>query len=288
MKHVILIFSCVALLSACVRNNPKPVWLTIDKWTLEANPDMENPPTELTQNLSEVWLYVDNKIIGVFELPCKVPVLASGENVKVQLYPAIRNNGISATKKIYPFCEPVEVTMNLVAGETYHFAPVTRYYSNVIITQEDFNSSTIAIDTDPVSNASIVVGSDPNIAQSPGNGYGHIHLTQADSLWVGYTIENFVLEQGKEVYLEIDYRNSNSLLTGVLGISSSEVKDNPNILLNAQDASSMKWKKIYIDLKEIVSYSTSADYFKMYLRALLDDGKTEGDIYIDNLNVVHF
>ena len=79
--------------------------------------------------------------------------------------------------------------------------------------------------------------------------------------------------------------NKNDL---VLAISSSDTEENPNISLNSQDPSTMIWKKIYIDLKEIISYSTSAEYFKIYLRALLDNGDTEGDIYIDNINVVHF
>jgi len=290
MKHVALLFCCAILLSACVRNNPKPIWLSIDNWVLEANPQAIDDAGQLSQNLSEVWVYVDNKVIGVFELPCKIPVLASGSGIKVQLFPAIRNNGISATKKIYPFLEPVVMNMDLVEGETYEITPVTRYYSTVKFWIEDFGSpSQVKIDTDNLSNASLVLDNDPMIAMSVGNDYGHIHLTASDSLWIGYTNENTVLpKSGSEVYMEIDYRNSNSVLTGVIAVSSSGIKDNPNISLNAQDASSMKWKKIYIDLKEIVSFSTSAEYFKQYFRALLDEGNSQGDIYIDNIKLVHF
>lgn len=289
MKHVTILFCCAVLFSACVRNNPKPIWLTIDNWTLEANPIAENDAGQLTQNLSEVWVYVDNKIIGVFDLPCKIPVLASGENKKIQLYPAIRNNGISATKKIYPFLEHIEVTMDLVPGQTYHFAPVTRYISSTQFWIEDFSSpSQIKIETDPESNAGMTYENDPAICLSTGNRYGHVHMTTTDSLWIGYT-DNMVLPKGKEVYLEIDYRNSVSVLTGVLGISSSGTTDNPDISLNAQDPATMHWKKIYIDLKEILSYSTSAEYFKQYLRVLLDvpNGATDGDVYIDNVKVVY-
>lgn len=281
MKHVFILSCCAIILSACVKNNPEPVWLSLDKWTVANQSDKMH-------NFSDVWVYVDNKVIGVFELPCKIPVLTSG-NKKIQLYPTIRNNGISATKKIYPFCEPVVLQMDLEPGKTYSIPLQTAYYADAqFVFTEDFSSNTIALDTDDISNASITVGSDPDIAQSPGNGYGHIHLTTSDSLWLGYTIENMDLPSGEEVYLEIDYRNSNSLLTGVLAISSSDTEENPNISLNSQDPSTMIWKKIYIDLKEIISYSTSAEYFKIYLRALLDNGDTEGDIYIDNINVVHF
>ena len=99
MKYISILFFGALLLSSCVKNNPEPVWLSLDKWTLEANPTQVDDAGQLTQNLSEVWVYVDNKIIGVFELPCKIPILVSG-NVNIQLYPAVRNNGIAATKKI--------------------------------------------------------------------------------------------------------------------------------------------------------------------------------------------
>ncbi|MES2555610.1 MAG: hypothetical protein V4604_05635 [Bacteroidota bacterium] len=290
MKYISILFFGALLLSSCVRNNPKPVWLTLDKWVLEANPTQVDDAGQLTQNLSEVWVYVDNKIIGVFELPCKIPVLASGENVKIQLYPAVRNNGIAATKKIYPFVEPVELTMKLVEGETYVMPMTTRYYSNVKFWIEDFESpSQVKLETDDISTTDLTLDDDPAIALPGGGSYGQVHFTTSDSLWVAYTTENQILPQsGAEVYLEIDYRNSNSLLTGVLGISSSDIKQNPNIALNGQDPSTMVWKKIYIDLKEIVSNSTSAEYFKQYFRALIDEGDSQSDIYIDNIKVVHF
>jgi hypothetical protein len=289
MKYISILFFGALLLSSCVKNNPEPVWLSLDKWVLEANPTQVNDAGQLTQNLSEVWVYVDNKIIGVFELPCKIPVLVSG-NVKIQLYPAVRNNGIAATKKIYPFVEPIELQMDLTAGETYTIPMVTRYYNNVKFWIEDFESpSQVKLETDPTSTTSLTLDDDPAIALPGGGSYGQVHFTASDSLWLAYTTENQVLPQsGAEVYLEIDYRNSNGLLSGVLGISSSEIKQNPNILLNAQDPSSMVWKKIYIDLKEIVSNSTSAEYFKQYFRALIDEGSSQSDIYIDNIKVVHF
>ena len=291
MKHLVLLFCCGLLFSACVKNNPEPVWLTINEWSLSSNSNNLEEPLMLTDNLSEVWLYVDNKLIGVFELPCTIPVLASGDNIKVQMLPAIRNNGIASTKKAYPFVKPYEVTMSLVAGESYTFNPTTQYYDNVHFLTEDFTQAQFDITTDTgVSNAAITREANSDISMSPGNPYGHIHLTTSDSLWVGYSSEDQDLPGGgTEVYLEIDYMNTNSLLTGVLAIAQDGgVTQNPNILLNAQSATSMRWKKIYVDLKEIVSYYSSADAFRQYLRAKLDDGLSEGDVYIDNIHVVYF
>ena len=290
MRFFILFLLALPVLSGCVKNNPDPIWLQIDEWTLESNPASVNDPGALTHNFSDVWVYVDNKVIGVFELPCKIPVLASGENILIQLYPTIRNNGISATKKIYPFVENYEVTMDLVAGQTYHFSPTTRYYAETNFWIEDFESSSFKINTNnSISNASIV--KENSVAISQWGSYGHIALTNTDSLWVGLTAtENLNLpKSGAEVYLEINYYNTNSLLTGVLSYINGTGTDNPYISLNAQSTSDVHWKKIYIDLKEIISNTYTSDYYKIYLRALKTvDDTPSTDVYIDNIKLLYF
>jgi hypothetical protein len=115
-------------------------------------------------------------------------------------------------------------------------------------------------------------------------------MSISDSIWTAYTDAQMDLPKGSaEVYLEIEYKTTNNLLTGVLGITLPGTKKiNPYIQLNAQSATDATWKKIYLDLKEIVSSSTTADYFEQYLQAKIDDGKLESDIYIDNYKIIHF
>ncbi|WP_341902100.1 hypothetical protein [Fluviicola taffensis] len=290
MKYLYIFVLLSFGLSSCVKNNPLPVYLEINNWTLNSNPNSgvlpNTDPKILTQNFSDVWVYIDGKIIGVFELPCKIPVLVSG-SCKVTLYPAIKNNGISATKKIYPFVEPFETTLELTSGETYTFNPITRYYSNAQFWIEDFDESSVKIETDvSVSNATLAVESNSSIG--PWDNYGHIALTSSDSLWVGLTNTALVLpKSGAEVYMEVNYRNTNSVLTGLISYASGLSTDHPNVSMNAQ-TSDVKWKKIYIDLKDIVSNTASANNYKAYLRTLLDSGLSSGDVYIDNIKIVHF
>ena len=66
------------------------------------------------------------------------------------------------------------------------------------------------------------------------------------------------------------------------------MKPNQNIQLNKQETSSIKWKKIYIDIKEIVSFYTSASYYQMSFQAYLEAGLGTGEICIDNIKVVYF
>jgi hypothetical protein len=289
MKYLYIFVLLSFGLSSCVKNNPLPVYLEINKWVLNSNPGSgvlpNTNPGILTQNFSDVWVYIDGKIIGVFEVPCKIPVLVSG-SCKITLYPAIKNNGISATKKIYPFVEPFETTLELVSGDTYTFNPTTRYFANTQFWIEDFDQSSVKIETDQsASNATLAVESNSSVG--PWGNYGHIALTSSDSLWVGLTNEFLYLpKSGAEVYMEVDYKNTSSILTGLISYASGVPTDHPNVSMNAQ-TSDVKWKKIYIDLKDIVSNTASANNYKAYLRTLLDAGLSSGDVYIDNIKIVH-
>lgn len=282
----IILFSALLSLFACEKNNPDPAWIQVNKWTLIENPDSQYPVGELTQNFTDATVYIDNELIGVFEIPFKIPVLKSGMKL-IRIYPTIKNNGISATKKKYPFVEYYEITANLVQNQTLEINPVTRYKEFVNVWLEDFEDAAVKIENDPNSAVQLFTGNNSSILKW-GNFYGNVDLTSSDSLWVAYTSTDMILPKWTETYLEIDYYNTANLVTGVLAIGASAVNNNQNIQLNKQSETTVKWKKIYIDLKEIVSNAQNAEYFKMSFQSLLPEGQASGKICIDNLKVIHF
>lgn len=285
MKLIYLI-GLVYLLQGCIKNNPDPAWIEINSWTLAENLDVEEG--ELTQNFTDVYLTVDDKIIGFFELPIKIPLLQEGSH-KLTLYPAIRNNGISATKKVYPFCKPYVITVNLEKNQTVTLSPTTQYYTETKFWIEDFENTTFNIDdSSPYSQTNMTKGSDPAIL-AYGNFYGAVTLNHTDSVWWGKTTPAMALpKNATEVYLEVDYHNTNSILTGVNAITNGSVNDNPNIQLNPQVESEVKWKKIYIELKEIVSYYVNADSYEIYFKSIIDASLDTGKVNIDNIKIVYF
>jgi len=284
MKRLIGILATVFLLSGCIKNNPDPSWIEVSEWTLLGNPDLISVEGELSHNFSDAWVFVNDKVIGVFEVPFKIPVLMNG-TCNIKLYPTVRNNGISATKKIYPFVEKYEITAELVQNKTLKINPTTKYSSYTQFWIEDFEDAAIKLNTDPTSADTMIVGNDPLIMKW--NRYGISTLNSTDTNWVAYTSQELALPKGEEVYLELDYYNTNAVVTGVLALS-SPYKNNINIQLNPQSPSSVTWKKIYIDLREIVSNSAGANSFLMSFQAGLDDGDSEGKIVFDNIKVVHF
>jgi len=283
--QLIFIISIILLLAnSCVKNNTDASWLYIDNWVLQANQtDLEG---ELTHNITDAYLLIDDKVIGYFELPIKIPLLQNGSK-KITLYPAIRNNGISSTKKTYPFLEPYSIIASFSKNEMVKINPSTKYFTNTKFWIENFENADVKLKTSPNFPPILTIASDPSILKY-GQRYGWIHLTKSDSIWMGTTTKMSLPQYGSEVYLEIDYMNTNRLLTGVNAYGALAFRANPNIRLNAQKDSEKKWKKIYIDLKEIISYSTNYNLFEQYLEAELDPGKDYSDIYIDNIKLVYF
>ena len=285
-----LFFIPILLLLGCVKNNPNPSWLEVTQWTLLSNTGLSGAEGELTHNFSDAWVYIDDEVIGVFEVPFKIPILKSGP-CTIKLYPTVRNNGIAATKKIYPFMEVYEVNTELIQKQTITINPVTKYNSMSQFSIEDFedplnlnimvDQNTSAIKSTPTSNI--------DLESFNGNFYGLIQLNQTDSSWIASTQNQLFINKGRDAYLEVDYYNTNSITTGLIYVKpDNTTQNNPNIRLQSQDPSTIRWKKIYIDLKELIGYAPNGSNFLQSFIATLDEGKSESEIRIDNIKVVYF
>ncbi len=287
MKKFLLILPLLATLLSCIKNNPNPAWLEINAWTLEANSILNSTEGALTSNFTDAWVYVNGNLIGTFELPVKVPVIAEGSAV-ITIFPAILNNGISATKKIYPFVEKYELSTTLTPNGKIEIDPVTRYKSNLKFWINDFESPDIGFTSDPnTSMVDMIAESDPQYVQW-GSSYGIIKLSTEDTYYAGYTTLSKALPKGQDVYLEIDYRNQNDLVTGVIELGPQNIQNHPNIQLNDQQIGCEVWKKIYIDLREIVSGTPQGESYKISLEATLEAGGIPRNILLDNVKVVYF
>lgn len=275
-------------LMGCVKNNPIPAYLEITSWKLESNPVLNGKEGELFHGFRHAAIYVGGEIYGYFELPCKVPILKFGEQ-PITISPVIMDGGRMSAKVIYPFVESYEQTLNIQSGETYTLHPVTKYNNNVIFDyEEDFESASLKIQSDPTSLASL----QQVVQNTPGkSGYkGEVHLTKTDSTWLGVSFAKMVLPgAGRPVYMEIDFRTQANVSTGMIAYGIDDSKTiNPNVRLNAQSGAEWKWTKIYIDLTEIASYIPNVQYFEYYLSSVLPEDREEATIELDNIKIIHY
>jgi|SRR5690554_767068 len=286
MKHIFIYALLSLFLFSCAKDQPEVSWLIIDKWDLVANPDAQSPQGELSHDISQVFLNMDGKSLGVYELPAKIPIIGDGTHEFV-LIPGIINNGISATKKRFPFMEQYKGVLTLKKNDTVHLTPVTRYYSSMNFLIEDFESPSMQLDVAIESSATLGRNNDPNILKW-GNKYGEILLNDSDSLITFVTNFQTVLPKlGSEVYLEFDYMNTNSLLTSTVSYGNGDYFEDPYVQINPQTPGNAVWKHVYIDLKENVSYRQTTPYNEAQFTILLDEAGTSKYFYIDNIKLVY-
>ena len=288
MRLFILLLSIIFILSSCVKNNPDPSWIEVNEWQLNSNIELSGLEGELTESITNAKVYVNDDLLGIFEVPFRIPVLKSGPcNVKV--YPVVINNGISATKKLYPFLNLYEIDAELIQNETLTINPVTSYKSITNFWVEDFEDINNSIENDANTSLATLQLSNENLTAFNGNFCGKVILNQNDTTWVANTTEQLAIPKGSECYLEIDYYVTNDLYTGLLYVNpDNTTQNNVNIRLNGQSPEDAVWKKIYIELKELVIASPNQAQFLQTFSAFLDEGDSEGLIYIDNIKVLWY
>src|SRR3954471_3898254 len=82
--------ACLLAFSGCNKEEPIPVYVHIEKISLVANPDgfvnsVTGDEGSLSSKISDAWVYVDEQLVGCFELPVTFPVLAEGTHtVKIR------------------------------------------------------------------------------------------------------------------------------------------------------------------------------------------------------------
>lgn len=277
------------LLSACVKNNPDPSWLEVGEWTLEANAALNGEEGQLTHNITDAWVYIDEQLIGVFEVPFKIPILKEGA-VNVRIYPTIRVNGIAATKMRNEHLVPYEVNVNLVKNQTLSISPVTHYKDNVNFWVEDFEDINVKLTDDPNTSSAHLTLANDTLKWFNGNYYGKVLLSAQDSIWVAYTNQDQQLSipKNKQAILEIDYCNSVPFTNYLLFVNANGTNENAMITMNKSPLNALRWKKIYILLSEVITAGPNNTNYIQAFRAFHDTAISSNLILIDNIKVVYF
>jgi len=289
MKQIVYILVVALLTLTSCTEDITTSWLKIDSINLTTNTTTEG---ENSHNITDAWVYMDNQPIGVWEIPCEIPILTEGKH-SFTVHAGIKSNGINASRIKYPFYKSDDFDLTLVEGETVSYTPTVSYKSNKIITgREDFEDTgiilnpNIELDTSKIKIISIT--DFPEIVKY-GNNCGQMTLSQNDTIIQVFTNLNLELEKG-ETFMEIDYLNTNSFAIALNSVSASSGNSNndPFIMIPAQDDADLKWKKIYLNLTTYITSVDQAIGFDFYIVAALDANKTNTNVYLDNIKIVQY
>lgn len=289
VRTLLYSFFLVALFVGCTKDDLTPSYLKINPFELITNESTQGPNSH---GITDAWIYMDGIALGVHELPCVIPILDEGTHEFI-IFAGIKNNGISGTRTRYPFYNTYDITADLVKNDTVEFSPVTSYKSNVTFPfLEDFEDAGISLIKGPTSDTTMIFIDKVDYPEIVvyGNKCGGLFLTAEDSLYTGSSQSSLDLPKGEQIFLEIDYRNNNSLAMGVIATFYDGTTDEhtPLLIMNPQDEGDEEWRKIYIELSEDVGVEINATSFEFYFLGVLDGDNSLAKIYIDNIKVVHF
>lgn len=251
-----------------------------------------------THNFTDAWVYVDDNIVGCFELPATFPVLAEGPH-KVSVIPGIKVNGISQTRSQYPFmAAAVFQDFNLVKDSIRTLVPQFTYYPNGdnlhVRWMEDFDGGSVSLHPTSTSDTTINRVSGPLAWHDPEG----IHSTYSGKVVLTADSLNFCVASGEfddlptkgsACMLEMDYKCSDTCLVGLFYQNNSKIVQYPILRLRPTGESGVepvRWNKIYVNIGPYCVENEGADYFKVYLSSWSNRNEGNQYFYFDNLKLI--
>ena len=252
-----------------------------------------------THKFVDVWVFVDDDVLGAFELPATFPVLKEGKH-KVTVRPGIKVNGIAWSRSYYPFVKDIDyVDLDLVPDSVVKLFPVFTYMNNGdnfhVRWMEDFDGGAIKLQPTSGSDTSIIRVSGPLAWHDPQS----IHSTYSGKIVLASDSTKFCIASNEEFtdlpatgaacMLEMDYKCTDTILVGMYCKLNNTIKELPLIQLRPTDPSGQeptRWNKIYINLGPDIVDNETADYFKLYISSwpYRNDGLQY--FYFDNLKIL--
>lgn len=256
-------------------NGGIPVYLEIDSVGFITNYATQGTASH---KITDVWVTVNGKNIGTFQIPAKIPVLQSGD-LHVEISAGIKDNGISNTRAEYPFYGLDTFTIvSPVAGSTHKLTPVFQYITGTKFALiEDFDNSNsftgLTLNTTNI---------DSGVFE--GNRSGQIYLGPTDTSAFVYHTSGFpITGAGRDIYVELNYKCDGYFECGMLSYKNGVVSDLYKITFNPKTT----WNKTYLNFGNEVG-ATQGDMYRLYFKvSKVADGSTV-KVLLDNIKVVQF
>lgn len=252
-----------------------------------------------SHKITDAWVTMDGIFLGVFELPCTIPVLSHGVQ-EFLIYPGIKANGISATRSIYPFYEICDLylfngqthaisssnSVELFSDSTVTVQAITKYADNVdFLFIEDFEDAGSVFEATTISDTSLLITMADSLVFD-GGASGVVYLDDTNDFFELISSEFITIPSlYNQTMLEMNYRCDNSFKIGVTvrDASSGQINRYESIQLNP----SPDWNKIYIHMTNQINLGNSFDEFGVFVGAMKNPLQESATFYFDNIKWLH-
>jgi hypothetical protein len=282
MRRLFFIYSIAVLAigySSCNIINPKeptPYFIQIDSVTVK-NTDY-SLHGEVSQKITDVWVYYNNNLLGGYELPAHIPII--GDTVgSIDIQAGVLRNGMNGDRAKYPYYKLNNYPINWTAGTCKKIYPIFQYVSfdeMKMLQHEDFE----------IGNSFTPLNTDTPIVKSfnakYGNRCGLMYLDANHTQSENIITEKLALAYNTVYFLEMDYQCDVPITVNLLCTSASGTSTIVNVGgVNPKD----KWNKMYFDIGQVVSNVRAKDY-NIIISAYKPSSQSTGYAYIDNIKLI--
>lgn len=232
-----------------------------------------------TGKIDFAFVYVDDNLQGVYQLPCKFPVIGEGpKNFKI--YAGVYEFGNGAATIRYSFYQPYEVFDTLVKEETLILAPHVIYDPELFIPSiQDFDSP--GFGSDFVKSGGTTGDYFSNYAGGNPGSCGYLYMQAGDTTYLQIeTVTAINVPKNLQLgcFLELDYKCNAPFYLDI----KTSVEGRSIVGFNTKTT----WSKIYINLSYAVNSIQGTD-IKLIFRTPRVPGITDQEIFIDNVKLIY-
>lgn len=265
-------------LSSCEVINPEeeiPSYIHIDSFDLYiADPGQQGSDAH---KIVDAWVYVDDELVGVFELPATFPVLKSGEHT-VKVRGGIKSNGISSTRLPYPFYKTYSTQVNLQPGQAVTINPVVEYFEGTQFRWiESFDNIGTTMADGPYPSDTVLVQQTADVFEGSQSGAAYLDGNRQIFFASSASAYNNLPKGENRVWLELNYKANNPFKVGIIAnnVTYESLTINPN----------ESWNKIYVDLSPQVSAYQGP--YTIFFSMVKSSGVSSAYLLLDNIKLVH-
>jgi hypothetical protein len=293
------------LFSQCTNEDltaPERYFLHIDR--IDAETDFNEQGTA-AQNINTVWVSIDDRPIGTYELPAKINFTANEGVNEVMVIAGVTQNGLNALRVQYPFFlthrENIVISndkRDYYLNEGEDSVLRVSYLERANVTPiEDFEQ--VGLRFQPTNQSDVPLRRitrttnkddvfDSKIPGESNNASGYVRMHDNETLFEMETTDNFNLPQGSsDIYLELHYKTNHMFTIGLLSnIPARGIQQAPIVRAFPTNG---EWRKMYVYYSDDVNAAVGALWHKVFIGAIRqsDEMDKEIDIYFDNIKILY-
>ncbi|MBA3900685.1 MAG: hypothetical protein H0X62_10830 [Bacteroidetes bacterium] len=280
-------FLALLAIHACNPLNPAqdiPSYITIDTISFEGTDPAHGTSN---QKISDAWVYVNDNLIGAFELPTTFPVLSEGKQ-KVMVIGGIRINGIAATRTSYPYFQGWTENIDLKLKETTVIKPIEKYNpATTFRYTADFENGLNLVNLpDGKAEPQMIISTSVLDPELNGTACGGIFLEDSMnrfSIRQKADTSLFLPTGGRPVFLELNYKSNHPFSIGIISSYPTGEEGSRIMTINP----SANWNKIYVNLTAAVNENFQAQGYNLWFFGDKLESIPRGEIYLDNIKVLY-